>query len=301
MPVGLQYIRRRIKSIKNTKQVTKAMEAIAATKMRKATTKALASQDYALHAQELIQNLSTQDFASEHPLMKKQEGSKILMLVITSNRGLCGGLNTKIIQAIFQYIEVVGQDNVDIICLGRKGQEALRRRGKTSLAVFDIRENPTSLESRPIAHFLMNEYSAKKYAKVVAAFTDFQSLMRQKPTIKQLLPLAYEIEEIVGPKNHSNATTVTLQKLHNREYIVEPNVKKLLETVMPRYIETQVYQAILEALASEHVARMFAMRNATENATEIIYELTLTYNQARQAFITQEIAEISAGKAALSQ
>lgn len=304
MPVGLQYIRRRIKSIKNTRQVTKAMEAIAATKMRKATAKALASKEYALFAQELIQNLSTQEFAQDHPLMKEQGGEKILMLLITSNRGLCGGLNTKILQEVNLYFGLTGRANLYIVCLGKKGQEALRRVRKTPIAVFDLGENPTSLEIRPIAHFLMNEYVAKSYKKVVIAFTDFQSLMRQKPVIKQLLPLSYEIEDTVGRKNNNtefkDQRSASLQKMNNVEYLIEPNSKTLLEIIIPRYVETQVYQTILEALASEHVARMFAMRNATDNATEIIHDLSLTYNQARQALITQEIAEISAGKAALT-
>lgn len=298
MSGSLLSIRKRIKSIKNTRQVTKAMEAVAGSKMRKAVDRALASREYSLMAAELIQNLAAHGAVVQHPLTQKYDSKKILALLITSDRGLCGPFNAQVIRAAMKFAEPRGFDNVNFVCLGRKGERALKRLGKTFLASFPHIDRPTPANILTISQFLTEEYKKKYYGQVVIVFTDFQSSIKQQPVVKQLLPMTQDIATLVGPKSKKQEQIVAPVN-KEVEYIFEPDTKVVLEALFPRLVETQVYQTILESLASEHVARMFAMRNATDNASEIIEDLTLSYNQVRQAAITQEIAEISAGKAAL--
>lgn len=298
MASGLQYIRKRIKSIKNTRQVTKAMEAVAASKMRKSVEKALKSREYAMLAAEMIENLTRQGVAAHHPLVKKYAGKKILVLLITSDRGLCGGFNAQIMKSMMEYAKKQDMEKIEFVCLGKKGQATLRRNGKNVMASFESIDHPDSQNIIPVSQFLTGEYLKGEYEKVMIAFTDFKSALKQTPTIRQLLPLSYAITEVAGPEKNETAEKSVWQET---EYIFEPDREEVLNFLIPRLLETQVYQTLLESSAAEHSARMFAMRNATDNASDIINGLTLTYNQARQAGITQEIAEISAGKAALEK
>ena len=304
MSGSLLSIRKRIKSIKNTRQVTKAMEAVAGSKMRKAVDRAVASREYSIMAAELIQNLASHGAVIQHPFTEVYESKKILALLITSDRGLCGAFNAQVIRTALKFAESHGHDNVDFVCLGRKGEGALKRVGRTFLASFPHVDRPTPVNILTISQFLTEEYKKKCYGRVVIIFTDFQSSIKQQAVVKQLLPLSQDIATLVGPEGKQDANSGVADSEAGSsekelEYIFEPDTKVVLEALFPRFVETQLYQTILESLASEHVARMFAMRSATDNASEIIEDLTLTYNQARQAGITQEIAEISAGKAAL--
>lgn len=297
MAASLLSIRKRIKSIKNTRQVTKAMEAVAGSKMRKAVDKAVASREYATMASQLIQNLAVHGAVLEHPLTQTVDSKRILALLVTSDRGLCGAFNAQIIRTGLRFAEQNGFDNVDFVCLGRKGELALKRFGRAYLASFSHIDKPSAANVLPISQFLVEEYKKKRYGQVVIMFTDFQSRVKQQPVVKQLLPLSQDIALLVGPEQVQKIKKPVIER--EIEYLFEPNGTAVVNAIFPRLVETQVYQTILESLASEHVSRMFAMRNATDNASEIIEDLTLTYNQARQADITQEIAEISAGKAAL--
>lgn len=295
MPTALRFIRKRIKSIKSTRQVTKAMEAVSASKMRKAVAAALASRNYSGLGWELVENLAVAG-VKEHPLLKENESKKILAILITSDRGLCGGLNTQVIK---KFLASISGQEIDIVTIGKKGQNSMRRFKQNIVATFlGLSDKPLILGIRPISKMVVEEYTKGTYSRVLIAFSDFKSVMKQIPTMRQLLPIKKEtLEEVVGPENQPAASN----QQPATEYIFEPDTKTLLDAMLPRLIEIQIYQALLESAASEHSARMMTMRNATDNASSMIDELTLTYNQARQATITQEIAEISAGRAALGK
>lgn len=299
MAQGLLDIRSRIKSVKNTRQVTKAMEAVSASKMRKSVSRALSSKEYSQIGRAMLKSLAKQEVVQKHPLVRKREGSMILMLIITSNRGLCAGYNAQLIRGVTQYLKQVGKEQVDFVCLGKKGQLALKRLNLNFLAAFEPKDNPESRDTLAISQFLINEYLTKNYSKVMIAFTDFRSTASQDPTIRQLLPASDEIEELIGPNLIVSAPENQTQV--ETEYLFEPDAEQLINNIIPRLIETQVYQTLLESLAAEHVLRMMAMRNATDNATQMIDGLTQIYNQIRQSTITQEIAEISATRAAFGE
>lgn len=297
MPGGLQQLKKRIKSIKSTKQVTKAMEAVAASKMRKAVEKALVSRDYSSLGWQLINNLAQTADESMHPLLRKREKiNKILLIFITSDKGLCGGLNSQIIRIMQQFLEDNKNKEIEVISIGKKGQHVLRKINKKIIGAYQgMAENPTMASLRPIVQTAIASFTDNIYDQVDIIFTDFKSALSQKPAFRQLLPLQKEgIENIVGPEKQQKSVINDMT-----EYIFEPNQKRLLDYLLPRLMEVQIYQAMLESTASEHSARMLAMRNATDSASEMIYDLTLSYNQIRQSSITQEIAEISAGRIAL--
>ncbi|OGY84580.1 MAG: ATP synthase F1 subunit gamma [Candidatus Kerfeldbacteria bacterium RIFCSPHIGHO2_12_FULL_48_17] len=309
---GLLDIRKRIKSVKNTRQVTKAMEAVAASKMRKAVDRAQSAKEYVRLATEMISNIGTATKAQMHRFVQKKEGKKLLLLLVTSDRGLCGSYNANVIKVALAKMEEKGQENIDVVCMGKKGQQAMRRISKEFTASFSPIDKPDSQNTLEISQYLTDTYLKGDYHKAYIAFTDFQSTMKQEAVVKQILPISEDIEEVAGPEENAVGKAQNQAAsgsgpgsgsayVAETEYLFEPTDKAILEKMIPRLIEIQVYQTILESLASEHLSRMMAMRNATDSASDMIDELTLTYNQARQSAITQEIAEISAGKAALAQ
>lgn len=273
-----RLIRSRIKSVTGTKKITKAIEMVSAAKMRRSTSATIASRPYATAGGELIVRLAATG-VHPHPLLATRELKRTLLVVISSHRGLAGGFNANIIK---KAVEAYGP-NTDVVTVGRKGEDALRRLGKPIVASFPIlRDVPTALDARPLAAFVIDQFSKAIYDKVLIAYTDFVSAVVQKAQVRTLLPLS------VG----SAKTAPT-------EYLFEPTPAAILDFVLPRMVETQIYQTLLESSASEHSARMMAMRNATDAATDMVDDLTFTLNQARQAGITREISEIAAGKAAL--
>jgi len=301
MPSGIHDIKKRIKSIKNTRQVTKAMEAVSASKMRKATEQAVTTRQYSSLGWQLIQNLSLVTDESQHPLLKAAVApQKILLIFITSDKGLCGGLNSQVIRQMDRYLQEHPVPQIDIISIGKKGQYVLKKLRRNIVGAYEgLTDQPSIIALRPIAQTALAGFQSGQYDQVQIIFTDFKSALTQQPVIRQLLPLQKEaLENIVGADKDNQ---VDLQPTTSQptEYIFEPNPKELLDAVLPRLLEVQIYQAVLESAASEHSARMLAMRNATDSANEMIKDLTLTFNQARQASITQEIAEIAAGRAAL--
>lgn len=303
MSDGLLDIRKRIKSVKNTRQVTKAMEAVAASKMRKAVDRAQKAKEYAKLARELIANIARSGTLTHHVLVEPKEGKRTLLLLITSDRGLCGAYNAQIMKAVFDFLAERGRENVDIVSVGKKGQTMLARFGYECLAVFPLLDRPDIQKTLPVSQFLEEKYMEGMYEKISIAFMDFRSTVKQNPVIQQVLPLTGEIESVAGPIDESGLKKYTPQippAARETEYLFEPNQETILNRVIPRLYEAQILQTFLEASASEHLSRMVAMRNATDNAGDMIHDLTLTYNQARQSAITQEIAEISAGKAALA-
>ncbi len=311
-------IKRRIKSIKSTSKITRAMEMVSAVKMRKATESVLRIRPYAYSAWSVLANLARAFGEYEAGLLEARKVKNILAIIITSNRGLCGSFNAQIIKKVREEIENpkelkinrIGSEKiesdtpdekllVDFITVGKKGENLARKLKKNIIASFPELTYLPNIESvRPLSKMVIDEYLAKKYDKVVIFYTDYVSTAIQQTKIRQLLPISKadlekQISEMGNPKEE--------HKLNEpeSEYKVEPNPKEVLTHIFPRLIEMQIYHAILESNASKESARMLAMRNATEAAGEMAEGLNLTYNQIRQMKITQEIAEISAGRAAL--
>lgn len=315
---NLKDIRRRIKSINNTAKITRAMEMVSAAKMRKAIDSVLAIREYAHSAWSILGNLSRAFEKYDYGLLEVRPVEKVLMVVITSNRGLCGAFNSQTIKKIMAQvndpkslaINRVGKKKIeprvdldkieiDFITIGRKGEDLVRRLGRKIIATFPELTYLPGIESvRPVSKLIKDEYLEKNYDKVVIVYTDFISAMSQEAKIRQLLPVSkIDLEKQIADIDNL-AEEYDLDK-PIREYKVEPKPRRVLEHIFPRLIEMQIYHAILESNASKESSRMMAMRNATDSAREISGDLTLMHNQIRQMKITQEISEISAGRAAL--
>ena len=297
-------IRRRIKSVKNTKSITKAMEMVAASKMKKAQDQALQTRAYAEKALEILARVSDKVGEYPHYLLNQPKGNRILILLVTSNKGLCGSLNTNIIRKMAEFIQDVEKDDKDatfkFLTLGKKGREAcFRFKYDVEGDYSDVGDSFSFNDIRPMIKFALDEFKAGKYDRVYVAYTHFVSVLSQKPVMKRIVPLGGDILETV----QEILTTQKQEEGDNPheayEYIFEPNPKEVLDELLPKMVEMQVYQSVLEAYASEQSARMMAMKNATEAAGELIDDLTLIYNKTRQAGITQEIAEIVGGVEAL--
>jgi F-type H+-transporting ATPase subunit gamma len=311
-------IRSRIKSINNTGKITRAMEMVSAAKMRKSTERVLQIREYAHAAWSVLTNLARAFEKYEHGLLEVREVKSVLVVVITSNRGLCGSFNAQIMKKVKEEVNhpeklkinrigtkkidspVADKDlKVDFITVGRKGEGLVSKLGKEIIAAFpELTYLPGIDEVRPLSQIVIDNYLAKKYDKVVIAYTDYISAMVQEPRIRQILPISkIDLEKQIAEMDNI-AKDSGLEK-PQMEYKVEPSPKVVLKHIFPRLIEMQLYHAILESNASKESARMMAMRSATDAAKEMSEDLTLAYNQIRQMKITQEIAEISAGRAAL--
>lgn len=310
MARSLRDLRRKMKAIRSTKQVTKAMELVAASKMRRAVQNAQALRRYAFTAWAILQRLAETSASETHPLLAQRPASRILAVLFTSDRGLCGSLNAQLFRTVNQYVggakSVKDFSQLDFIAVGRKGQQYLARTGRSVIAAFPALSNhPTFKDVLPIARMVMEGFEEATYDNVVLLYTDFVSPLLQDPAAKVLLPLSEtELRDMLRSLIQRRRLTreeeqAMKEEVADHEYLFEPSKVEILDRILPQLTEMQVYQAVLEASASEHSARMVAMRNATDNATEILDDLTLTYNQTRQAAITAELAELSASKAAL--
>ena len=300
---GTKEIKRRIKSVKSTKKITKAMELVAASKMKRAVSRTLASRLYAEYSWDLLTNLSGKISETTHPfLMKRENGkNKILYILITSNRGLCGGYNAQAIKkAILNFKN--NKENVDIITIGKKGDIAMRRVGMNVPLTFnELPDAITLRDINPLATFIKEQYKNETYDEVYVVYTNYISALTQKPEIRKLLPISKEelkksIEDIGEERNKDNFNKV----VNNNEYIFEGDLNILIESLAEKLVKMQIYQMLLESNASEQSARMMSMKNAGDAATEMIDDLTLIFNKARQANITREISEISAGMASVN-
>ena len=324
---------RRIKSVTSTKKITRAMEMVAAAKMRKAIEGVLRTRTYANLSWETVLNLSeslngNSGENGSHPLLtKKEKVERVGIILITSNRGLCGGFNTAIINKAHQSIKKYsspfnkggqgdlkgGEVDTDFILLGKKGKAVKRYFGYNIVADFPKEDLSAGMaEVAPISRMVVNDYLNGKYDKIMVAYTDFISAAKQVSRVKQLLPVDIKAQDeylgIIGEDSKVGTTKEFIKEKQEKhlkdekftyEYTFEPSPKEVLDAMIPRLIEVQLYQAVLESNASEHSARMNAMHQATEAAEDMVSELTLFYNKARQASITAEIAEISAGANAL--
>ncbi len=297
MALSTRAIRRRIKSVKNTSKITKAMELVSASKMRKAVSSVLMSRPFARLAWETVASIGAVIDVSLHPLLRKEKKSqRVLLILLTSDRGLAGGFNANINKKVVQIVKDNGSENIDVIAVGRKGADTARRLKLNLIASFTgITNNPKFEETLPIGKMAVEDFIKEKYDQVILAYTDFISAVNQQPVVLELLPLG-SVNEFNDTRRDSSLARDDRQV---REYKFEPNPEAVLNRLLPRLVETMVYQAVLESAASEHSSRMLAMRNASDAAGDMIDSLTFTYNQFRQAAITREIAEISGGKAAL--
>ena len=273
---------------------------VAASKMRKAQLATLATRAYASRAWSLISDLSGKTDSKLHSfLVKKDKVKKVCVVLVASDRGLCGGFNAQIIKKVAEFSRGLMEKGIEIefITIGKKSRDFTARHKMKIAADFTNLSSVTRLlEIRAIAKIVIDDFSAGKYDEVYLAYTDFISTISQRPRILKLLPFSRERDLDLG-KVSKEKTEEVKEKEH--EFIFEPSPDRVLEYMLPKMAEMQIFQAILESNASEHSARMVAMKNASDSAEEMIFDLTLTYNQVRQSAITKEIMEIVSGKAAL--
>jgi len=288
-------MRLRIRSIKNISQVTRALEAVSASKVRKAVAAVTATRAYATKAWQVLTHVARQPGrASLHPLLvRRPEIHNVLVVVISGDRGLAGAYNSNVIRFVIQHFNRQ-KAPVRYIAVGRKGRDLLLRRHQQVVAEFaGLPAAPSFADVSAIGHMAVDEFLKGEADEVNLAYTNFINMGRQKPVIKKLLPLEIGDEtERVQEFAHQRLTAA---------YIYEPNEEELLDEIIPRFTALQVYQAILESLASEHAARMVAMSNATENAIELVSHLELEYNKARQQTITSDLLDIAGGAEALAR
>ena len=285
--ISTRILRRRIRSVENTAKICKAMEMIATAKMKRAQDQATAGRPYSEKINEVISHLAyhSRMGGEIHPLLQNRKTRKISIIYFTTDRGLCGGLNSNLNRLIGTFIseQIVP---VTLVTVGRKGRNFMLRAGQNIRAEFTgIKARPTLMQTLPISRIVIDEYSSGKTDLVYLAYPRFVTTMVQNPIIEVLLP--------VEP--------VDLPSTERGEYIYEPEPGVVFNELLPRFVEMQVYHAILELIASEQSARMVAMRNASESAKEVIEDLTLTLNKARQETITNEICDISGGAEALAR
>ncbi|WP_133130214.1 F0F1 ATP synthase subunit gamma [Legionella yabuuchiae] len=286
---GAKEIRSKIASIKNTQKITRAMEMVAASKMRKTQDRMRASKPYASKIYDVVKHIARANSEYRHPFMGEREVKRIGVIVVTSDRGLCGGLNSNLLRDTI--IAMRGWQSegkaIDLCVIGRKGQAFFKRVGGNVLASVDhLGDTPGIKDLIGAVKVMLDAFYAGTIDALHIAYNEFVNTMTQKPVMKQLLPLPVSEED-------------TQSLGHFWDYIYEPDAKELLEELLERYIELQVYQAVVENIACEQAAKMIAMKSATDNAGELIKEFQLAYNKARQAAITQELAEIVGGAAAL--
>ena len=322
MPAATKLIRTRIKSVASTRKITKAMELVAASKMRKATEAAVNSRPYSTAAEEILSRLAQhvpspsrgegqgEGEKTELALLREPKETKTeLLIVVTSDRGLCGGLNANIIREADRYLKEQKEKGIEVgvVTVGKKGRAPIARSGANIVAEFtEMTDVIDYMQLRPISTIALDEFKEAKVDRVTLLYTEFQSALIQRPRLKTILPFSNLVPLLykegtgeVLKKDSSDTPPSPPFERGGTEYIFEPSPESVYTQMLPRFVETSVYQSILEAIASEHSARMMAMRNASDAADDIVEDLTLTYNQARQAAITQEIAEIAGGAAAL--
>ena len=279
-------IRRRIKSVKNTAQITKAMQMVAAAKMRKAQQAALAGHPYSEVLNRVL--VSLRDLVSEtaHPLLEQRPVNKTLVLLVTSDKGLCGALNTNVLREA----SALNVTSTMFVASGKKGASFLARTGRNMIADFSLPDSPTFLQTKAISKFCLEKFLSGEVDAVSVLYPKFVNTLTQKPVLVPLLPIS---KETALGHDHDD-------KAAGAQFLFEPDSDEVLNAVLPYYFHFTVFQMILDARASEQSARMVAMKSATDNAKSLVKDLTLEYNKARQAAITTELLEITTAQMALA-
>jgi F-type H+-transporting ATPase subunit gamma len=287
---GTKEIKRRIKSVKSTKKITKAMELVAASKMKHAISATISARPYSSYSWEVLEALSGYVSNSAHPLFAIREPKKLLIILITSNKGLCGGYNSQVIKTALLGLKENTDKQIDFISVGKKGEAMLSRLGQNVVASFNqVSEKPRLSEVLPIIKLATQYYESTEYDQILVISTSFFSAISQKANLEQLLPIS------------KTQTLKTLEEMKIQtphvaiDYVFEPSYESLMNIIVEKIVHTKFYQLILESNASEQSSRMVAMKNASEASGEMIDDLTLMFNKERQANITREISEISAG------
>jgi F-type H+-transporting ATPase subunit gamma len=286
MAKGMREIKRKIKSVQNTKQITKAMEMVAAAKLRRAQEAAQNARPYADTLKEVVANIAAGSKGVKHPMLQSRAINKTGYLIITSDRGLAGGYNANVLRNLIRTIAErhTSTDQYCLFVVGRKGRDYLRRRNLPIVEVVTgLPDNPTFADIKHVASLAVSQFADGTFDELYIHYNQFINAITQRAVEKRLLPL----DDVSSEKQVTS-------------YEYEPSAEEVLEVLLPKYTETLIYSAVLDGKASEFGARMTAMGNATKNATKLIQTLTLTYNRARQAAITQEITEIVAGANAQS-
>ncbi|WP_067624849.1 ATP synthase F1 subunit gamma [Alicyclobacillus acidiphilus] len=285
MPQNTRDIKRRIKSVRNTSQITKAMEMVAASKLRRVQDAVQQSKPYLAKLQDMLANLSQSARHVKHPLLASRPVRRVGYLVITADRGLAGPYNAQVIRAALQEFGKKDKTTFSIFAVGKRGRDFFKRRDyPISSAVVDLADSPTYHSIRHLAEEIVGAYERAEFDELYFVYNEFINAVSQRAVVRKVLPLDSLTEG---------------QPQSNRLYEFEPDEEAVMAALLPRYAETLVYQAVLDAKASEHAARMTAMGNATDNAKDLISDLTLSLNRARQAAITTQIAEIVGGAEAL--
>ena len=284
-------IRRRIKSVKNTAQITKAMQMVAASKMRKAQQAALAGRPYATLMNQILGEVAGSAGDFTHPLMEKREVKKRAIIVVSTDKGLCGALNSNLLREAAKF----DRDTTIFVTAGRKASQFIARTKRQLAAEFTYKDAPLFSEARAISKFARDMFTKGEADQVDILYTNFISTLNQKPEVVPFLPVR-EIKG-VGTTVHDEAKL----ERGTTEFLFEPGVEQVLGSLLPHYLNYRVYQILLEAKASEHSSRMVAMKNATDNAKQLIKDLTLEYNKLRQANITKELLEITSAAMAMGQ
>ena len=292
---NLRDIKKRIVSVQSTRQITRTMEMVATAKIKKAQERIESARPYAFAMVEVLQNVARYVQGASHPLLEEHDArERVVVVTITSDRGLCGAFNSNILRITENLTRSEAEAGVetDVIAVGKKAIGYLRYRGIEPVASYrDIADKPTFTDARSIASSIIGRYTAGEIDAAYIVFNRFKNVAEQKPETYQLLP----VERRVMETEEEQGTGL------RAEYLFEPSAESVLEHLLPTYVETLVYRALMESAASEHGARRTAMKSATDNASEMITTLTRSYNRARQAAITTEIAEIVGGAAALEE
>ncbi|WP_458462235.1 ATP synthase F1 subunit gamma [Paenibacillus sp.] len=283
MAKGMREIKRQIKSVQSTKQITKAMEMVAAAKLRKAQEKAEAARPYSEKLKEVVASIASSAQDIKHPMLESRPVKKTAYLIITSDRGLAGGYNANVLRQVNQTLKERhnSQNDYELFVIGRKGRDYFRRREMAMASTTtDLSDSPSFADIKSIAHEAVRGFELAEFDELYICYNRFVNALTQIPTVERLLPM--ETPEVTAAEGQA-------------AYEYEPSAEAVLEVLLPRYAETLIYGALLNGKASELGAKMTAMGNATKNASKLINDLSLTYNRARQAAITQEITEIVAG------
>ncbi len=291
-------IRRRIKSVKNTAQITKAMQMVAAAKMKKAQDQATNGRPYADLLNQILVSLKDRVEDSAHPFFSQGAGSKTLVLLITSDKGLCGAFNTNLLKKVLQSFK---EGEFDFVTIGKKGATSLARLKRNILADFPLKDPAKSVEVRVVGQFLQDRFRTGEYKNVVVAFNNFVNTVTVVPSVETLLPV--DAVSLGGKRSYEGMGSAVEVKDANAgpvpQYSFEPGATQVFESILPQYVNNTIYQMLLESRASEHSSRMVAMKNATDNAKQMLKDLSLEYNKLRQAAITNELLEITTAKMAL--
>jgi len=298
MSNSIKDIKRKIKSIRSTRQITKAMELVATSKMKKAVESAVNLRSYGYLAMNILLKLSKKH-SNLHAYFQQREIKNVLVLVFTTDKGLCGGLNTNIFKKFNQSVNKLQQENpkakLHYVACGKKGAEFIHRTGKELKMAFPAYSNhPKFSDIFPMSKVAIKGFEKGEYDKVVVIYPDFISTLLQKPVTKTLLPFSSDVFAEMMQELGSKFSKIVAPAEKDCDYKLEPSPEYIVTNIVPQLVEVQLFQAVLEAAASEHSARMMAMQNATKAANDLLSDLVLTYNQARQAGITAEIAEIAA-------